>query len=198
MIAHLAFTGCLLGLTVLNYYAGRRNVLYPAFLFALIWLVVFCLYMVPLIEFDNLGVYTLAVVVSGAAAFSAGGAIVGRRKYSLPALVSPYRNSISKKVLFFFCLGVLPVFFLEVQKLGGGGGLNSLLIGARVAILDAVMNGETPLSRICTIAVTLAMCSAFIFVIEAREWHEDWGWVCASILVALAFSFLTTGRSQFL
>jgi len=198
MIAHLAFTCFLLGLTILNYYAGRRNVLYPAFLFALIWLVVFCLYMAPLIEFGNLGVYTLAVVVSGAAAFSAGCAIVGRRKHSLPALVSPCRNSISKKFIFFFCLGVLPAFFLEVRELGGGGGLGGLLIGARVAILDAIMNGETPLSRICTIAVTLAMCSAFIFVIEAREWHKEWGWVCASILVALAFSFLTTGRTQFL
>jgi len=49
---------CVLGLMVFNYYAGRRNVLYPAFLFSLIWLVVSSLYMVPLIEVDKLGAYT--------------------------------------------------------------------------------------------------------------------------------------------
>src|SRR5579864_508641 len=165
MIVHLVFTGCLLGLTVLNYYSGRRNVLYPAFLFALIWLVVFCLYMVPLIEIDNLGAYTLAVVVAGTAAFSAGAAIVGWRRHSRPIAVSPCRNSICKKVIFFWCLGVLPAFFLELRKLSGGGGLENFLIGARVAIVDAVANGEVPLGPIYTIAVTLSMFSAFIFLI---------------------------------
>jgi oligosaccharide repeat unit polymerase len=198
MIVHLAFTGCLLGLTVFNYYAGRRNVLYPAFLFALIWLVVFCLYMVPLIEIDNLGVYTLAVVVSGAAAFSAGAAIVGRRRQSGPVAVSRCRNSISKKVIFFCCIGVLPAFFLELRKLSGEGGFDSLLSSARVAIVDAVTNGEAPYGPIYTIAVTLATFSAFIFLIEACEWRRERVWVCASILVALAFSLLTTGRTRFL
>lgn len=196
MIIHLAFTGCLLLLTVFNYYAGRRNVLYPAFLFALIWLVVFCLYMVPLIEINNLGVYTLAVLVSGAAAFSAGAAIVGRRRQSPPVVVFRCGNSISKKVIFFCCLGVLPAFLLEVRKLSGEGGLDGFLSSARVAIVDAVTNGGAPFGPIYTTAVTLAMFSAFIFLIEASDWRRERAWVFASILVALAFALLTTGRSR--
>ena len=202
MIVHLAFTGCLGGLAVLNYYAGRRNVLYPAFLFALIWFIIFCLYMVPLMEFDKLGVYTMAVVLSGAVAFSLGVAVLSPSGHSHPVVISPCRNSTFKKVIFFCCLGVLPAFVFELQRLGGGGGsLDSILIGARVAIITAMINGEKPLSPVYTIAVTLAMVNAFVFLIGSAggEWASwRWGWVCASILLALAFALLTTGRSQFL
>jgi oligosaccharide repeat unit polymerase len=183
---------------MLNYRAGRRNVLYPAFLFALIWFFVFCLYVVRLIEFDNLGVYTLTVVLSGAAAFSLGGAILRPRERSGPNVISPRRNSIFKKLIFFCCLGVLPAFVFELQRLGGGDSFDSLLVGARVAIITAMINGEKPLSPVYTIAVTLATLNAFVFLIEAREWRREWGWVCGSISLALGFALMTTGRSQFL
>src|SRR5487761_244228 len=199
MIVHLAFTGCLLGLTVINYRVGRRNVLYPPFLFALIWFVVFCLYMVPLVEVNELGAYTLTVVVSGVAAFSAGAAIVRRRRYSRPVAASPCVNSISKRIIFFCCLAILPAFFLEVRSLSAAGGSDSFLISARTSIIDAVTNGEKPFgSPIYTIGVTLAIFSAFIFLIEARDWRRERLWVWGSILIALVFSILTTGRASLL
>src|SRR5271169_65465 len=117
MIAHMAFTALVLGLTLLNYYVGRKNVLYPAFLFSLIWLVVFCLYMVPMIEVDKLEADTLAVVVLGVAAFSAGGAIVARRRYSRTAALPKPTNLMAKRFIFFCCLALVPVFFLEIQRL---------------------------------------------------------------------------------
>ena len=196
MIVHLAFTAAVLGLTVFNYYAGRRNVLYPAFLFSLIWFVVFCLYIMPLIEVDKLGADTLAVVVSGVAAFSAGGAIVGRRRYSRSVAVSMPSNLIAKRVIFFCCLALLPVFFLEIQRLSVVGGLDSLMISARAAIIDAVLNGGKAYSSpLYAAAPMLAILTAFIFLIEAGDSRSERIWLWDSVLIALAFSILTTGRT---
>ena len=199
MIVHLAFTCCVLGLTIFNYYAGRRNILYPAFLFSLIWLVVFCIYMLPLVEVDKLGTYTLFVVVSGVISFSAGAAIVGWWTFSRPLAVASRSNSIFKKILFFCCLALLPGFVLEILRLSASGGLESFMISARAAIADAVTSGEKPYSSpIYTIAPMLAIFNAFIFLIEAREGRRERVWVWASVLMALSFSVLSTGRTWFL
>ena len=197
MIVHLAAMACVLGLAVLNYYVGRRNVLYPAFLFSLIWLVVFLLYMVPLIEVNKVGAYTLAIVVCGVAAFSAGAAVVRRRTYSRVGTVSICRNTIAKRLIFLSCLVILPGFFLELRELSDRGGLDSFMISARVGIVDAVTNGEKPFSSpVYTFAPTLAIFTAFIFLIEVREWSRERIWVCAPILTAVVFSVLTTGRAS--
>jgi oligosaccharide repeat unit polymerase len=199
MIVHLAFTGCMVGLAVFNYRRGGRNVLYPPFLFALIWLVTLIVYMAPPIDVEKVGAYTLAVVVSGVAAFSAGGAIMGRRKYSGSVVGAVANNSISKKVIFFCCLGFLPLSFMEVRRLGGVGNLDSFMMIARTAITDAALNGETVYSnRIYGVAPILAVYCAFIFLIEARDWRRERAWVWGSILTALAFSVLTTGRTWLL
>lgn len=78
MTFRLAFVGCLLGLTTFNYYIGRKNVLCAAFLFSLIWPLVFCLSLVPLVEIGRVRAGTIAVVLAGAVAFSANGALVAR------------------------------------------------------------------------------------------------------------------------
>jgi oligosaccharide repeat unit polymerase len=198
MISHLIFTGCILGLTIWNYSVGRRNVLYPPFLFSLIWLVVLLFYLIPLIEVDKLGADTLAIVVSGIVAFSVGGAMVGRT-YSHRGAVSMPRNSISKRVIFFCSLALLPGFFLEIRRLSGAGGLESFLISARTAIVDAVVAGEKPFSNpIYTIAPYFAIFTAFTFLIEAREGRKERVWMWCSILTAFVFSLLTTGRTWLL
>src|ERR1700687_4202686 len=189
MIVHLAFTAAALGLTVFNYYVGRRNVLYPAFLFSLIWFVVFSLYMVPIIEVDKLGADTLAVVVSGVAAFSAGGAVVGPRRCSRSVAGSTPGNSIAKRVIFFCCLALLPVFFLEIQRLSVVGGLDSLMISARAAIIDAILHGGKAYSSPLYVAAPmLAILTAFIFLIEAGDSRSERIWLWDSVLIALAFS----------
>jgi oligosaccharide repeat unit polymerase len=196
MIAHMAFTTVVLGLTLLNYYVGRKNVLYPAFLFSLIWLVVFCLYTLPMIEVDELGIDTLAVVVSGVAAFSVGGAVVGRSRNARSVAVSRPTNPMAKRVLFFCCLTVLPIFFLEIRRLGAVGGLDSLMISARAAIIEAVSNGEKAYSSpFYTAAPMLAIFTAFVFLIEAGDSRKERAWVWLSVLIALAMSVLTTGRT---
>ena len=196
MIVHLAFTGCLLGLTVVNYYAGRRNVLYPPFLFTLNWFVVFCLYLVPLVEVNELGASTLAVVASGVAAFSAGGAIAERGRDPRPLADFTHRNPIVKKVILLCCLAFLPAFFWEIRRLSAVGGFDSFMISARVAMNDAATNGEKIYSsRLYIAAPMLALFVALVFLIEAREWRRERVWVWSSILTALAFSVLTTGRT---
>ncbi|HEY2545234.1 MAG TPA: O-antigen polymerase [Candidatus Acidoferrum sp.] len=193
MIVHLIFTGCVLGLTVLNYYAGRRNVLYPAFFFSLIWLVVLCLYLVPLVELNPLGAVTLAIVTSGIVAFSAGASFAGWW-HPRPPVASLSRNSV-KRALFFYCLAALPLFFLETRRLSAAGGLEGFLFSARASLIEATENGERQYSSpLYTITVTLSVFVAFILLIEAREWKKERVWVWGSILTAVAFAVLTTGR----
>lgn len=199
MIVHLIFTGCVAGLTVFNYRRGGRNVLYPPFLFALIWLVVFVVYVAPPINVEKLGAYTLSVVVLGAAAFSAGGAIMGRREHSRSVVGCTPSNSIFKRVIFFCCLGFLPAFFMEIRSLGGVGDLSGFMVIARAAMTDAALNGEKVYSSpVYGLAPILAVYCGFIFLIEARDWRRERAWVWGSILTAFAFSVLTTGRTWLL
>jgi oligosaccharide repeat unit polymerase len=199
MIVHLLFTVVVLGLTVFNYYFGRRNVLYPAFLFALIWFVALFLYMMPLIEVEKLGAHTLVVVVSGVAAFSGGAAIVVRWRNSRPVRVFTCRNTISKRAIFFCCLAILPFFFFEIRRLSAGADLASFMLSARAATTDAVTNeGSAYSSPIYTAALMLTIFIAFVFLIESREWRRERVWVWASILTAVVFSILTTGRTWLL
>jgi oligosaccharide repeat unit polymerase len=199
MMAYFTFAACIFGLTAFNYYAGRKNVLYPPFIFSLIWLGVFVLYLLSPIELEKLEAYTLIVVISGAIAFSTGGMLV-RPPRGIGSLgTRTISNSTAKKAIFFCCLGILPLFFLEIQRLSSVGGLDSFMISARTAIVDAVVGGEKPFSSsIYTVAPLLAIFSAFIFLIEMRDWRREWIWVCSSILMAGAFSILTTGRTWLL
>jgi oligosaccharide repeat unit polymerase len=203
MIYHLAFIILLFALTVFNYRLGRKNVLYPPFLFSVIWLVIlslyFMLYLVPLIEMSTLRVATLFAVMSGVIAFSAGGIIVGRQKYLCPLTDAQPDKSIYRKVLFFICVILLPIFYLEIRKLSGAGGLDGFLASARAAIVEELTNGESPYGGpLTTIAPLFAIFVAFIFVIEARSFRKERLWLWASTIAAMIFCILTTGRAGFL
>lgn len=139
MILHFLSIGCLVGFAVFNYDFGRKNVLYPPFLFSTIWLVVlslyFCMYVVPIIEMKQLGAYTLFVVVSAVAAFTGGGFIVRRRRCS-PVRLDTARSSVYKRILFFCALALLPLFFMQIRRLSAAGGLDGFLMSARVELIE--------------------------------------------------------------
>ena len=198
MFVYLVFSILILALTNLNYYIGRRNVLYPAFLISLVWLAVSCLLMVPLMELDRIGTDTLAIFFSALLAFSGGCALL--RGYAPPLVRKPAQPSaISRKMLFFVCLAILPAFYLQVGRLSGAGGLDGFLASARIAMVEALTYGEAVYSNpIYNIVPVLAVFVAFIFMIETKNGREDRLWLFASILVALAFCILTTGRTLIL
>lgn len=203
MAYHFISLLCLVQLTAFNYRAGRKNVLYPPFLFSLIWLVVlslyFLLFIVPLIQMSTLGGRTLFIVVGSAVAFTAGGLVFRPRKYS-PVIGEPLsRESIWKKVLFFISLAALPAFYFEIRNLAAAGGLDGFLVSARAAMLDQLSSGEPQFGNpLNTIAPLLAIFVAFIFVIEMRDWRKERVWVLVSVLSALSFCILTTGRTGIL
>jgi oligosaccharide repeat unit polymerase len=200
MITHLIFAGLVVVLTVCNYYAGRKIVLYPPFIFSLIFLIVLGLYVLPLVQVDPLGIKTLVIVVAGIAAFSVGGVSMSLRRYRRPFVDGRRGKPFYKKAMFFFCLALLPAFFSEIQRLGTGMGAESVMVRARAAIVDSILNGEKPFSSplitaIYVIAPMLSIFNAFIVLIESRDWRNDKWWIGGTILLALIFSILTTGRT---
>jgi oligosaccharide repeat unit polymerase len=203
MAYHFISLLCLLQLAAFNYRTGRKNVLYPPFLFSMIWLVVlslyFLLFIVPLMQMSTLGVRTLFIVVGSVVAFTAGGMVFRPRRYSLVIGETPSRESMWKKALFFGSLAALPAFYLEIRSLAAAGGLDGFLISARAAMLDQFANGESQFGGpLNTIAPLFAIFVAFIFLIEMRDWRRERPWMLGSILSALIFCILTTGRAGLL
>lgn len=203
MIYHLAFTICILGLTIFNYYIGRKNVMYPPFLYSAIWLAVLSLYflllIVPIIEMPVLGVYTLFLVLSGTAGFTAGGLVMRSQRFAHPLIEAEPKNSMIKKVLLFCVIALLPVYYMAIRSLSAAGGLDGFLMSARAALVDRLNSGESgfggPLS---TIGPTFSVFVAFIFLIEARNLRKERVWFWTSTLIAVSFCILTTGRAGFL
>jgi len=203
MVYHLLSIGVLAGLAIFNYRHARRNVLYPPFLFCMIWVSVlslyFLLYLVPIIHMSTLHVYTLFVVLAASVVFSLGGMVIRRRYYVSPAVVLNDKKSIYKKILFFCCLGLLPFFFLEIRRLSALGGIDGFLASARVGLVEELTNGRSAFGgTLTTIAPLLAIFLAFIFVIEVRDWREERVWIAVSVFIAIVFCVLTTGRAGFL
>jgi oligosaccharide repeat unit polymerase len=196
-IVHLSATALIGGLVALNYRIGKRNVLYPAFGFAAIWLIVLLLYAAQVIELNPLSSYTLLVVILGIVAFSIGSGL-GQLATTRPAANAPNPNPIFKRVMFLYCLLALPGCYLYVRSLSVVGGLDGFLESARAAILIALENGERRLPFLYTSAITLSVLVAFIFLIELRDWQKERWWFIGSIAVALTFCILTTGRTLLL
>jgi oligosaccharide repeat unit polymerase len=203
MIYHFAFTICILGLTMCNYYIGRKNVMYPPFLYSAIWLAVLSLYFLlhvfPIIQMPVLGVYTLFLVVAGTAGFTAGGIVMRSQRFAHPLIEAEPKNSIAKRVLLFCSIALLPLYYMEIRSLSAAGGLDGFLMSARVALVERLNSGESgfggPLN---IIAPTFSVFVAFIFAIEARNLRKERIWLCTSAFISFIFCILTTGRAGFL
>ena len=143
-------TGIVAGLDGVELLGHRRNVLYPPFIFSLIWLAIFFylqLAILPMVKVRQLGASTLPSLFrrwlpSAPGAVLRNGAGVGVQPWSLsqparrPGVVSTLLLS-----------AVVRCFFLEIERLSAVGGLDSLINQvARAAIINALASwGEAGL-----------------------------------------------------
>ena len=164
----LAFIFFLL-LTFLNYRA-RSSVLYPPFIFCVMWLLPLAVIRSGLIEIYPVHGNTLAIVAAGATAFSAGGllACFAPRKllgiHRLPSKPKRTPDFIRSTLMVVLVCG-LPIMFYHTWQLSKsqGGGFN-ILAQARLEIVEEVQNEKPSQSVMLAASFTsVAIFASLLF-----------------------------------
>lgn len=185
-------------LTLMNYSIGRRRVLYPPFVYSLIWCFLTYLYGLSLIDMDQIQSITWWAIVLGALSFSVGSWLTEwtpKRllRLRLAELTHTTPSSVGKQLLLVICILALPFLLREVLSLGAGGG-GGLLANTRQATTDIANSGETlrayPAS---TYLPGFSVWIAILFFIEKKDKYFK-----AALVIALICCLLATGRTLFL
>ena len=189
--------GILLFLTVLNYRA-QRSVLYPPFIFCVMWALDLGVYCLGLIQVDAVHGNTLAIVLAGAAAFSIGGWLAGLTPVELLRIHQfPVRPQnfprLLRNALTVILLCALPVMAYQVFQLSKGGSGVGILMRARQAQVQAAENGEPVHSLVLDYFVMVASMTSLLFATEKKD-RQFW------MVTAIAFlgCILSTGRTSLL
>ena len=185
-------------LVVVNYRL-RRSVLYPPFIFSLMFLLDLIVVRSGLIEINPLHADTLGIVASGAAVFSLGGVLAGLAprgvfRAHLSFLHSDRRSVFIGNLIAIVLLCGLPVMLYEVIQLSRsvGGGFN-ILAQAREAMVEAAESGQTNQSFVMDYYAWFATLAALLLGTE--KWDRRFWFVTA---IAFCASILSTGRTNLL
>ncbi len=185
-------------LTVANYRIGHRRVLYPPFVYSLIWCLDTYLYGLSWMDIDRIQPITWWAVVLGALCFSIGSwaaALVPERlvRLRLAELEHPTRSSLGMKLLILICILALPFMLHEILSLAASGS-GGLLANTRQATTDMANSGETlrayPAS---TYLPEFSVWIAILLFVERAGKHFK-----AAAAIALTCCLLSTGRTFFL
>jgi oligosaccharide repeat unit polymerase len=117
----------LMAITYINYLVGGRDVLYPAFTYTAIWLLVSLAYVFCPIEVYRIGWKTVAIFLAGAASFSIGSKLGNRsiltsRKADVKSLgIAPKEDNPQARNLLLGCTVLVTLIFLFlIVKIAGG------------------------------------------------------------------------------
>jgi oligosaccharide repeat unit polymerase len=135
-------------LTVLNYCAGKRSVLYPPFIFSFVWFADSAIFWYAPIRVSDVHAVTWWVITIGASLFSLGGLLSGiLPDASFSAIISelsyPAVSRIGLRLLLLTCLAGMPLMIMDVLQHGGGGSLGELLVRSRQSYVDMAEQGES-------------------------------------------------------
>lgn len=185
-------------LVVLNYWAGRCNVLYPPFVFCAVWCVATSVYLNCPVAIDELDYKTIGILVGGAACLSIG-ALIGRIAFSTSAPVwfsQRVRNTQWGELLLLYCLFMVPIFFYETLRLVGHFNFSpEFLIAVKAHVVDSLSEGDALYgNKLVRSAPMVSILTAWLFVVEARKKLL----VIVAITISIIFCVLTAGRSGFL
>jgi oligosaccharide repeat unit polymerase len=199
-----AAIGCL-GILVLANYRFRRSVLYPPFIFCLVWLLDLTIYSLNLIDINPLHSGTLVLIVVGACLFSLGGASAFFVPSSLVArrfsLVSGNAEDQPKPQYlwfkYFLIIVLLLILFLQIKTMlsfaaqapSAAGGL---LMRARSAGVENINDNGTVRSSLTYLGPWIPF-TVILFQIEATDWFFK-----SALIIALINCIVGTGRIEFL
>lgn len=193
----------LLALSVVNYYLGSRDILYPAFTFTAVWSMAVAVYCFYPMEIDRISWSTLSVFLGGAGSFSVG-SLVGNRPLTRQTPRYPKRptsewqdNPQARIVLLVYSLLVFPLFAFDTVRIGGAISLSpTFFINLRENIIASSMDNVSTVysNKIISTAPMITVLTLFVLVMEEkRRWTI---WICA--LCVVAYSLLMTGRGLFM
>lgn len=156
-------------LVVLNYRV-HRSVLYPPFVFTVMWLFDLILVGAGLIEIDTIHGNTLAIVAVGSFAFSAGGLLAGLLPRELFRIhffpPKPKRMpSLLRNALTLALVCGLPILIYQTWKIAGG--TFSLSMAGKAGI-EAIENGENQ-PFIVTYFMKIAIGASMLFATEKKD-----------------------------
>lgn len=179
-------------LAVINYMYSS-DVLYPAFMFSVIWDLAVGIYQIFPSEIDSIRWPTAVILLVGAVSFSAGCAL-GTRPICAgsPWFAEDVSRSLFRTLLVVGCLIVVPFSVYATMKLAGMYNLSAaMFIAARQAVVD-LQTEDMAVSKnvLLAMAPTVAVSTAFILILdEKRTWIVTTG-ICTTLVLGL----LTTGR----
>ena len=192
----------LLAALVLLNYRIARSVLYPPFVFSVMWLLVFSIYETNLIEIDPLHFGTLLLVGSGAVLFSFGGLlaklvpeqIIGLHVSMGPFSKKPTRNTWSNYLALAVCFVGMVLIIKATFALGAGVTGGNVLSRARSAGVAAQVAGagteaEGPSNPLTVYTPVWSLLFSIFFLLERKK---RLFWVMATI--SFVASLFTTGR----
>jgi oligosaccharide repeat unit polymerase len=175
-------------------YLVRRDVLYPACMFSLVWCLSMAVYELFPYEIDPIRWPTVFIFLSGALSFSLGCAFgarpigKGRTWFTEPSGNAQFRN-----FLLLCCAAMVPFSAYHTMRLAGMSAISpAMFVAARQAVVDLQTEGLPGSTNVfLSMAPTVSVSTAFLLILEEkRKWIVSIG-ICVAILLGL----FTTGRS---
>jgi len=179
----------------INYIIGKKNVLYPAFIYSFLWTVIFSAYIFSPIEVDPIRHKTAMLLLFGVVAFSAGCYLsrLIRLKNKLRIINTPYQDY-GKYFLFIYCLAVFPWFYRDIAAISGGG--LSSLVDLRLAMINTTLEGQKSYSSVITGSIVMiSISTTFILFIEKNRFKRLF---YLSFLISIVYCILNTSRVSLL
>ncbi len=180
-------------LTVLNFFVGKRRVLYPPFIFSTIWTLDLVIFKVSPIELNEVHAITWWVITAGALIFSIGGWLtrfIPRAVFvtRVRELSQPTASRLGRIILLSISLLAVPIMLHNVAQRGAGGN-GDVLSSARESLVNAAEKGGAPGFLFANLPL-FSICVVIICLIERRD---KFFWIALSLAVACCV--LTTGRT---
>lgn len=179
-------------LTALNYRV-QRSVLYPPFIFCVMWLIDLSLYRADLTEVDELHGNTIFLLIAGGVLFSAGGLLsllIPRQIAEIRVDYAPASivSRVPRYLLLVILMTSLPLIVHDrIQKAAEGTG-NSFLERAKSADIQQADEGEHSagvLSYLVNSVLPMSILTVLVFALEEYDWTF---WVAFALGIVITLS----------
>jgi len=180
-------------LTILNYFVGKRRILYPPLIYSFVWFADAALFWYAPIKVNEVHSITWWVIALGALVFSIGGwltrlvprAVIAKK---VRELSRPAASRLGRVLLLSICALAVPIMLHDVAQRGTGAN-GTVLEAARQSYVHSAEEGEARNPLINNLPL-FSICVTIICLIEGRD---KFFWI--ALLLSLACCILTTGRT---